>query len=80
MFSPSNTGPIHAFYNPIYNQPSDPLKSNTGHSVKPWHDINHKLKPLLLAILNIDKQHVNISYFDKAIATPNRVRIKNLLF
>lgn len=29
-----------------------------------------------LAILNIDKQHVNISYFDKARATPNRVRIK----
>lgn len=29
-----------------------------------------------LAILNIDKQHVNISYFDKAIATPNKVRFK----
>ncbi|WP_342987222.1 helix-turn-helix domain-containing protein [Streptococcus parasanguinis] len=29
-----------------------------------------------LAILNIDKQHVNISYFDKAIATPNKVKLK----
>lgn len=29
-----------------------------------------------LAILNIDKQHVNISYFDKAIATPNKVKFK----
>lgn len=29
-----------------------------------------------LAILNIDKQHVNISYFDKAIPTPNKVRFK----
>ena len=29
-----------------------------------------------LAILNIDKQHVNISYFDKAIAEPNKVKLK----
>lgn len=29
-----------------------------------------------LAILNIDKQHVSISYFDKAIATPNKVKLK----
>ena len=29
-----------------------------------------------LAILNIDKQHVNISYFDKAIAEPNKVKVK----
>lgn len=29
-----------------------------------------------LAILNIDKQHVNISYFDKEIATPNKVKLK----
>ena len=29
-----------------------------------------------LDILNIDKQHVNISYFDKAIATPNKVKLK----
>lgn len=29
-----------------------------------------------LAILNIDKQHVNISYFDEAIATPNKVKLK----
>lgn len=29
-----------------------------------------------LAILNIDKKHVNISYFDKAIATPNKVKLK----
>lgn len=29
-----------------------------------------------LAILNIDKQHVNISYFDKAIATPNKLKLK----
>lgn len=29
-----------------------------------------------LAILNIDKQHVNISYFDKVIATPNKVKLK----
>lgn len=29
-----------------------------------------------LDILNIDKKHVNISYFDKAIATPNKVKLK----
>ena len=29
-----------------------------------------------LAILNIDKQHVNISYFDKERATPNKVKLK----
>lgn len=29
-----------------------------------------------LDILNIDKQHVSISYFDKAIATPNKVKLK----
>lgn len=29
-----------------------------------------------LAIMNIDKQHVNTSYFDKAIATPNKVKLK----
>lgn len=29
-----------------------------------------------LDIINIDKQHVSISYFDKAIATPNKVKLK----
>ena len=29
-----------------------------------------------LDILNIDKKHVNISYFDKAIAPPNKVKLK----
>ena len=29
-----------------------------------------------LDILNIDKQHVNISYFDKERATPNKVKLK----
>ena len=29
-----------------------------------------------LDILNIDKKHVNISYIDKAIATPNKVKLK----
>lgn len=29
-----------------------------------------------LDILKIDKKHVNISYFDKAIATPNKVKLK----
>lgn len=29
-----------------------------------------------LAIMNIDKQHVNTSYFDKAIAEPNKVKLK----
>lgn len=29
-----------------------------------------------LTMLNIDKQHVNISYFDKERATPNKVKLK----
>jgi hypothetical protein len=29
-----------------------------------------------LAILNIDKQHVNISYFDNETATPNKIKLR----
>lgn len=28
-----------------YYLPPDSLKSNVGQTVKPWHDINHNLKP-----------------------------------